>query len=327
MTKTARPLNTGLISVIAIAALIGVPAIAQQTAADALLAGQVNFSSDIVNQDIKAKDKPIMVARGRAVGEAIVSTPALANPKGMAINWNVRVAFQQDGMPKTDPYPVRGFALIRKISTKDGSKPDKDGRYSGAGEGPSLKFTLNDPFAFYDGNIEGMNPATGAFDLPADAKWENGAMTFRSRSSNDAIAVIGRTDRAPFRHVTREEFINDLIAELYPDGADKYSKPGKGLAALKAELAEMSPADRASPACRNGKEKPNRWLTSCNDPGSHYKVKMNHAYFDTAKPRASTQLITFRVQANWVGEDKQEGDRLREAFSQIDMAAVRKLLD
>ena len=63
----------------------------------------------------------------------------------------------------------------------------------------------------------------------------------------------------------------------------------------------MTPDQRASPACRNGKEIPNRWLTSCSDPGSHYKVKANHDYFDRTKPRVSTQLVTYRVGDHWPG--------------------------
>jgi hypothetical protein len=323
--KSSRPLNTGLVSLIAIGTLLGLPAIAQQTAADAALPGQVNYSSDVVNQDIKAKDKPAMSAKGKAVGDLVLATPALASPKGFAINWNTRVGFQQDGMPKTDPFPVKGQVLVREVDTSDGSKPDKQGRYSGSGEGPSLKFTLNDMHAFYSGNIEATDAPTAFYDLPASAKWENGTMTFEQ--NNDTVLVVGHKDRAPFLHVTREEFINGLIKELYPDGTDTYSKPGKGLSALKAELAEMTPDQRASPACRNGKEVKNRWLTSCNDPGSHFKVRANLDYFDKSKPRVSTQLVTFRVSGHWVGGAKKEGDIVREAFKQIDVEAVRKLLD
>jgi hypothetical protein len=323
--KSRRPLNTGLISLIVIGTLVGPPAIAQQTAADAALPGQVNYSFDVVNQDIKAKDKPVMTAKGKAVGDLVVATPALANPKGFAINWSTRVGFQQDGMPKTDPFPVKGHVLVREVDTSDGSKPDKQGRYSGSGEGPSLKFTLNDMHAFHWGNIEATDAPTAFYDLPASVKWENGMTTFEQH--NDTVMVIGRKDHAPFLHVTREEFINGLIKELYPDGVDARPKPGKGLEALKAELAEMTPADRASPACRNGKEIKGRWLTSCNDPGSHYKVRANLDYFDKSKPRVSTQLVTFRVSGHWVGGAKKEGDIVREAFRQIDVEAVRKLLD
>jgi len=312
---------------IAVCLLAGVshPAIAKQDPESAAAPGRVEFTSDVVNQQISAKDKPAMVAKGKAAGSLVVSTPALSNPVGMAVNWSVRVGFQQDGMPASDPFPVKGSVLLRKIDIKDGSKPDSQGRYSGAGEGPTLKFTVNDPFAFYSGNIEGMNPATGSFDLPVAASWNDGVMHFNSNS--ETILVVGRPDRAPFRHVTREEFIADLMTELYPDGTDPYSKPSKGLSALKAELAEMSPAERNSPACRGGKERPNRWLTSCSDAGSHYKVKMNHAYFDKSKSRVSTQLVTFKVHDAWVGEDVEEGDRLRAAFGQINVDAVRSLLD
>jgi hypothetical protein len=219
---------------------------------------------------------------------------------------------------------VKGYILAREIDTSDGSKPDKEGRYTGSGEGPTLKFTVNDPFGLYRDNDVAQNEHL-LFQIPATAKWENGAVTFKQ--GKDTVMVVGHADRAPYRLVSREERINGLIAELYPDGTDAYSKPGKGLSALKAELAEMSPAERASPACDSGKEIKNRWLTSCNDPGSHYFVTPNLDYFDTTKPRTSTQLVTFRVSEHWVGAAKPEGDKLRAAFAEIDVAAVRKLLD
>ena len=37
--------------------------------------------------------------------------------------------------------------------------------------------------------------------------------------------------------------------------------------------------------------------------------------------------VAFRVGDPTVGEDKAEGDKLREAFAQLDVAAIRKLLD
>jgi hypothetical protein len=306
----------------ALAACWASAADAQQDAASGAAPGRVTFKSDVFNPDIAAKDRPTIIAKATAVGESIVSTPALANPQGMAIDWSVRIAAQQDGMPKTDPFPARGQVLLRKIDLKRNGKPDADGRYGGEGEGPTIRFTVNDPFGFYWGNIEAMKPATGTFALPITAKWEGGTMTVKQ--NGETVLVVGRADRAPFVVLTREQALNALIEQLVGDGIPPDSK---GIANIKAELAALAAAERTEPACRGGKEIPNRWLTACTERAV-YQVKRNPDYFDAAKPRTSVQLVTFRVgDAGAVGEDKDEGDRLRQAFGQIDLAAVRKLLD
>jgi hypothetical protein len=307
----------------ALAALLPTPGFAEQDAASAAAPGRISFKSDVFNPQISATDAPAMIAKAKAVGEAIIGAPALANPKGIAIDWSVRVTAQHDGLPKTDPFPARGFVLLRKIDLKRNGKPDVNGRYGGEGEGPSLKFTLNDPLAFYWGNIEGVNLATGSFALPTSAKWDAGAMTVKQ--NGEATVVVGRTDRAPFVILTQEQALNRLIAELVEQGIPPDSK---GISNIKAELAAMAPAERAQPACQGGKEVPHHWLTACTDPGAVYRVATNPNYFDATKPRLSTQLISFRVgDAGAVGEDQDEGDRLRQALSQIDLGAVRKLLD
>jgi hypothetical protein len=291
-------------------ALFALRAVAEQDAASAAAPGRITFKSDVLNAKVKA------------VGQAIVATPALTNPKGMAIDWSVRITAQQDGMPNTDPFPARGFVLIRKIDLKQNGKPDAEGRFGGEGEGPSIKFTVNDPFGFYWGDINAMKPATATFNLPLSSKWESGVMTVKFNS--ETVVVLGRTDRAPFVILTRAQALTTLIKQLTDDGIPPESK---GITNIKAEIAAMSASESAQPACRGGKEVPNKWLTACTD-NAMYQVQQNPAYFDKTKPRTSVQLITFRVtDAGAVGEDKEEGDRLRQAFGQIDLAAVRKLLE
>jgi hypothetical protein len=317
----AKPDTSYLLA--AVAMLLAAPALAQQDAASAAAPGRITFKADVFNTQIAAKDRPAMIAKAKAVGQTILDTPALASLKGMAIDWSVRIAAQQDGMPATDPFPARGNVLLRKIDLKRNGKPDAEGRYGGAGEGPSIKLTVNDPFGFYWGNIEAMKPATATFALPVAAKWEGGSMTVKQ--NGETVVVIGKIDRAPFVTLTREQALEALIEELVDQGLPPESK---GVANIKAELAALAPGERAQPACRGGKEVPNRWLTDCDGPRAVYQVKRNPDYFDTAKPRTSVELVTFRVgDAGAVGEDPEEGGRLRQAFDQIDRAAVRKLLD
>ena len=322
MSPTKPPYRHAGALAIALAALVAHPAIAQQDAASAAAPGRISFKSDVFNADIAAKDQPAMTVKAKAVGQAIMATPALTNLKGMAVDWSVRIAAQQDNMAKTDPFPARGQVLLRKIDLKRNGKADADGRYGGEGEGPSIKFTVNDPFGFYWGNIDAMKPATATFNLPTTAQWDGGTMTVKQ--NGETVVVVGRADRAPFVLLAREQALNALIKQLVDDGIPPESK---GIANIKAELAALTATERAQPACRGGREVPNRWLTDC-AANAMYQVQRNPGYFDEAKPRTSVELVTFRVgDAGAVGEDKDEGDRLRQAFASIDLAAVRKLLD
>jgi hypothetical protein len=303
------------------------PAMAEQDAASAAAPGHVVFSSDSVNPNVREAHKPVMIAKAKAVGEAIVSRPALADPHGFAVDWHARLSIPQAGMAGANPYPVRGYVLVRKIKldAKPAPKPDASGRYPGEGEGPKLTFTINDPFTLFSGNIEGVKPrpADGVFDLPANAEWNNGQI--KLHTGMDTVLMIGRMDRgAPFIRLTAAEALNALVKELIAEGMLESSKP---VQAVKAELAAMSVDERQSPACRGGKEVPGHWLTNCAGERAVQKVKINHLYFDTSKPYTTVQLIAFRVGDPTVGEDKAEGDKLRDAFSQLDVAAVRKLLD
>jgi hypothetical protein len=303
------------------------PAFAEQDAASAAARGHVLFTSDSVNPNVREAHKPVMIAKAKAVGDAVISRPALADPHGFAIDWHARLSIPQVGMAGANPYPVRGYVLVRKIKldARPAPKPDADGRYPGEGEGPKLAFTINDPFTLFSGNIEGVKPrpADGVFDLPADAEWNNGQI--KLHTGMDTVLMIGRMDRgAPFTRLTAEQALTALVKELVAEGMPESSKP---VQAVKAELAAMSADERQSPACRGGKEVPSHWLTNCAGERAVQKVKINHLYFDTSKPYTTVQLVAFRVGDPTVGEDKAEGDKLREAFAQLDVAAIRKLLD
>jgi hypothetical protein len=315
---TAMILTAGLAS----------PALAEQDAASAAAPGHVVFTFDNVNPNVREAHKPVMIGKAKAVGETIISRSALADPHGFAIDWHARLSIPQSGMAGANPYPVRGYVLVRKIKldAKPAPKPDADGRYPGEGEGPKLTFTINDPFTLFSGNIEGVKPrpADGVFDLPADAEWNNGQI--KLHTGMDTVLMIGRMDRgAPFIRLTAEEALNALVKELIAEGMPESSKPVQN---VKAQLAALSADERQSSACRGGKEVPGHFLTTCDGPRAVQRVKINHLYFDTSKPYTTVQLIAFRVgDAGTVGEDKAEGDKLRDAFSQLDMAAIRKLLD
>lgn len=298
---------------------------APQDPASAQAAGQIGFGGDVVNPQVPAKDRAVLLAKGKAVAEVALATRALREPRGFALNSFVRVDFFHDSAKVDgDPFPISGTLLLRKIDLRSHAKPDAQGRYPGSGEGPTLKFKLNELMGLYPNNAVAESRRGGYLALPAAAIARGADGLYRFEQGLQQIIVIAAPGRAPFVHVTRQEYLQQLIAELYPSGVDTAPKPGKGLGALQAELAALSPEQQQAPACSGGRGR--SWLSHCEDRGASYLVRPNLDYFDRRKPRSAPQLITLSVPLPWVGEDREEGDRLRSAVAELDFGRLQAML-
>lgn len=295
-----------------------------QDPASAQAPGQLSFSHDVVNPQIKPAERAPLIAKGKALLDSLTSTPALAQPRGFALNSSLRIDFYRDAVKRDgDPFPVGGQLLLRKIDLKQNAKADAQGRYPGWGEGPAIQFRLNDLLSLYERNAAAEAGADSVFSLTASLRREAAGL-YRLQSGLRQLIVIADAERQPFVHLSREDYLRRLMKELYPDGVDPSPKPGKGLAKLQAELEALSAEQRAAPACTGGSGR--GWTSGCDDPSSVYQVRPNPDYFDRSRPRHSVQLITLVVPQPWVGEDREEGDRLRAAAAQLDLDALRKLL-
>lgn len=298
---------------------------AAQDAASAQAPGQVSFGSDVVNPQVPARERAALVARGKAVAELLLATPALREPRGFALNGYVRVDFFRDSVRVDgDPFPISGSLLLRKIDLRSGAKPDAQGRYPGHGEGPAVKFKINDLLGLYGNNAASGGQRGGHFQLPVGALTRDADGVYRFEQGLQRVVVIAAPGRDPFLPLTQQDYLQGLIAELYPDGRDPAPHPGKGLAALQAELAALSPEQRRAPACSGGRGR--GWLSNCAARGASALVRPNLDYFDRSKPRGTPQLITLTVALPWVGQDREEGDRMRSAVAELDIAALQALL-
>ncbi|HEX2013030.1 MAG TPA: hypothetical protein VJN44_19025, partial [Roseateles sp.] len=246
--------------------LLQFPALAApQDAASAQAPGQVSIGSDVVNPEVPAREKALLITKGRAVMEALLAAPALREPRGFALNGFVRVDFFHDSV-KIDgaPFPISGSLLLRKIDLRGGNaKPDAQGRYPGSGEGPAVKFRINDLLGMYPGNAVAESRRGGHFALPAAAMTRGADGVYRFEQGLQRIIVIAAPQREPFVPVTQQDYLQQLMTELYPSGIDASPKPGKGLAAIQAELAALSPEQRQAPACSGGRGR--TWLSNCED--------------------------------------------------------------
>lgn len=287
--------------------------------------GQFSYSAESVNPKIAAREKPLLLAKAKALIDLIAGSSVLRERRGFALNTSARIGFFSESVETAgDPFPVSGNLLLRNIDLRSNAKADAEGRYPGWGEGPALQFSFNNLLTLYGNNASSGHRRGAALQLPAASLRRAADGSYRFTQGGRSYIVIAAADREPFVQVTREQYLRDLMQELYPDGQDPGAKPGKGLAKLKAELEALSAEQRNSPACTGGRGRD--WLSACTDPSSSYVVKPNLDYFDRRKPRHSVQLITLVVPEPWVGEDRSEGERLRGAAAELDLASLRALL-
>lgn len=309
------------------ALLLALPlvATAAQDPESANALGQLSFSSDAVNPQLKAADKPPLTAKARALLDLLTGTPALRERRGFALNGSARLGFFSESVETAgDPFPVSGSLLLRKIDLKQNAKADAQGRYPGWGEGPAIQFSFNHLLTMYGNNAASGHQRGTPLQLPAASLRREPDGSLRFTQGLRSYLVIAAAGREPFTHLSREAYLRRLMNELYPDGTDPRPKPGKGLAALQAELEALSPEQRQAPACSGGRGR--GWTSSCEDPSAVYQVLPNLDYFDRRQPRHAVQLITLVIPGPWVGEDREEGDRLRAAAAELDIKALRALL-
>lgn len=291
------------------------------------LPGRVSPTSlNLRDPRLPAAESSRMVAEvERLLFAPLLVTPALAQPQGFAIGRQLILAPPPAGAPKTGPTLVHGHLLLRAIDPAR-SKPDAAGAYNGVGEGPAIQFTINDPGALYPwpGSEEGRE---SFFDLDPRPAQRSGFPVLRFRSKDHI--VIAKPGRKPYRHVSKREVLEREIGDrrgvLAKLGADAAPVLLREQADQEAELAALSPTERASPACLGGSRKRGTF-TPCSESGAMFVVAMDPGYFDPALPRTAIQLITLIAPIPHRDEHKALGPVTRAAVEAMDLAALQRAL-
>lgn len=308
--------------------LLAAPALAGQNAA-AAQPGRVSPTS-LSQRDVrlpKAEASGMAAAVERLLFSPLLATSALADPQGFAISRQLIIAPPPEGMPRSGPSIAQGHILLRAVDLSAGSKPDAAGAYNGVGEGPGIQFTVNDPSALYPWEVEEKPGRPAFYDMDPNPELRRGFPVLRFRTKEHI--VIAKPGRKPYRHVTKAELLAREIADrqevLAKLGAD--AAPGllQDQTEQQAELAALSPGERAAPACLGGSRKRGTF-TPCSERGANYVVAMDPAYFDPGLPKTAIQLITLIAPAQHRDEHKWLGPVARQAVAAMDLAALQRAL-
>jgi hypothetical protein len=317
---------TGWTAAALLALMGGAGAMARdQDAASAAALGQATLTYDFAAR-VPAKDRPAMVATAKAVAAVVMATPSLSRLTGVAVNGGVHSAGQPTGAPPRTPHAAYGPIILRKINLPVKARANAQGRYEGEGEGPIIPILINTLYL-----LPGNAPAPAwdeTFGLPTDLRSRGGVTRFAYNGWS--ILVVHRPDALPFVHVTRQELLTRAMAALRPDSPQLDDKRRARIQAqydiLAAELAGLTPRQRAEPGCENGRIGRQYSKSGCDVPGATYIVRYNPTYFDLSRPPTAPQIVSLRVRGPWAGSDPDLTPRLQRAFDEIDVTALQALI-
>lgn len=302
---------------------------AEQDPESARAPGRVGAAS------VHLRDSRIPQAQAQAMAAEVdgllarlLATPALADPRGFAISRQVILVPPRTGMPDWHPTAAEAMLLARSVAINGGSQADASGAWSGVGEGPTLQLTVNDLGALYVWPEEGEDDRPKFFELTNAPDERDGfpVLHFRSRDH----VVISRSGRRPYRHVSQQEVLErgigdsrKIVDELGDNAAPRLLDTLRG---MEAELAALSPARRAEPACQDGSRR-GGVLTACTKVGAHFVVAVDPEYFDPARPRTAIQLVTISAPSEGAQGHPTLSPVLRDALRQLDLRAIQAMLD
>jgi hypothetical protein len=292
-----------------------------QDAVSASVTGQLDNRYNNSRTTLSPAERTPLVLKGMRIRDMVVTTPALRERRGFALQTSVRLS--PPGPLGRGPGPdiVTGMVLLRFVDVSR-SKPDAKGQYPGNGEGPALTFWIND--------FKGLgSPRAGdernAFTLPNDLVTRGGVTTY-SRYGTGYI-MLHKAGNLPFRPLTTENFYRLVIAEdevrLAAGGDPVYvDRNRKIMEKTKADLAALTPSERAAQACQVS-SRPVR----CSDRNARPLTELSPSFF-AGKPKSSAQVITFQLKNQPErGMQNAQLAPLLAAQGQLDFAAVSALLD
>jgi hypothetical protein len=203
-------------------------------------------------------------------------------------------------------------------------------------ESPRVHISINDPTELY---------AFGGHDLGAVDVDGNQILTFFSMVGevgglplyDNQMIVVAAKGKPLFVGISREQFIRSMIKGFNDQSAkDPGNKPVNDMVIkeLAAELAEMSPAERASRAMGGGGMSIPSSMMPPGQPGGTPLVIFNPNYFDQTLPRTAVQLIVVRTNESTVDPGPLDPERFGTRSlavwalrNTIDYARLRTLMD
>lgn len=322
-----------------------------------VVAGQALATTDVALANARGAVTPIsftlqdsrlpasQAAQLRIPLEAILArlrqSGALSSMQGFSIDQSIRLSSQPDALANA-PATGLAFLLVRRIDPARSRVDKASGALLGIGEGPGIEVQVNDQRALFGYSV-GMDAQGDYYQLAVKPRRLQGFPVLEI--GNKDVVVINKPGRKPFRHISRQRYLEGLLAtdreqlaalEAQLAGTrdaesraqiQPYLRQWRDAAAHKqALLAGMSAAERAAPTCQ-ASQSTRQLFGACDAPGAVYYVTFNPDYFQSGLARSSVQLLTISVVGKQFLNDHTLGKRVRQAVGQLDLQALQQSLD
>jgi len=266
-----------------------------------------------------------MLGKIQAIRGALLDTPALRDLRGY--DWATFGRIDgQSGHPLKASLGIIAYPYFFNT---------KLNRAESSAEGAPFTISLNDPdIVVGHGNYQVDRDARFTF-APIAVGTLDGYPVY---GNDDRFVVIMKDPKLLFVPVTQQQYLElrisqerksfaDLTTSLkaLPDGPSKQAALDKGesrVEALEAELAALSPAERAAPALdpEGGPTKRASHLAETSALNTRAIVMPNPKVFDPNRPRTAVQLVV-------LGSVRYQAELFKQVQAQIDKAALLKLID
>jgi hypothetical protein len=295
---------------------------------------------DIQGSPLPQAQVPQLRARLDDLLALLRQTGALAPLQGFAINQSIRL-FEQPAALSGAPSGGWAHLLVRRVDPARSAKDPASGGLRGYGEGPAIEMRVNDQGALF-GYPVGKDAHGDYYQLLVKPRRLQGMPVLQVGSKD--VVVVHKAGRKPFAHVSRQRYLEGLLAgerehiaslqQQLAEATDaesrhqleQFIRQWQGTAAQKqATLDAMSDAERRSPTCQSSASR--GLFAPCSDPGVVYYVTFEPGYFQPGLPPSSVQLLTISVVGKDFLNDKTLGLKVRQAVAQLDLAALQRSLD
>jgi len=287
---------------------LALPAHAEQSPASAAARGRVTPLGVQVIGALPPVEVKAFTAKASAIVEAALATPSLNQPRGFSIARALTIDAPPPDQPRANPFVGRATMIVQLIDIEAGAKADAAGAYMGRLEGPAMTLRFNNLTALYANNDGGTMEE--ARYLPLKMTPVGGFPTFRVGVNQ--VILIARLGRLPYVQMTKTDYLQQLARHV--------SDPK-----VAADLAALTPAERAAPACASARLRVR--FGDCSAPDATFYVRLNPDYFDKGLRKGAVQLVTISTPIPGGHGHKILEPRLKAAAGEIDLAAVQAMLD
>lgn len=293
---------------LAVALAAASPALAEQSAASAAAKGRVAPLSVQVIGALPPAEVKAFTAKAGAIIEKVLATPTLNQPRGFSITRSLTIDSPPSEQPQGAPFIGRATMIVQDIDLEHGATPDANGAYMGRLEGPSLHIRFNSLTALYTNN-DGGGMADARY-LPLKMTPIQGFPAFRVGVRQ--MILIAKPGRLPYVQISKGEYLQWLAGLI--------DEPE-----IAADLAALTPQERAAPACVSSRLRVR--FGDCSLPDATFYVRLNPHYFDKGARKGAIQMVAISTPIPGGHGHPRLEPKLKAAASELDLKSIQAMLD